>query len=393
MRTFGHRLLSPAACALCLCTAAIHAAPLSAPSPASAPASQPHKPTLAVLPLLGGDAKEKALAERMRFAVSQKLSTDTEGRTAGGAFARMDNVQVDNTLSALQIPWSSSAKPPAEEEIQQLLGALDTDYTIAGAIKGRTLSLSLYKGTVLSATASVEIPTDNQSPKLAVEKVLTELTGTAFAHIRDVEADHSDPAVEARFAARHNLVPNPGFEGRGSWEAILQSDHYPPPLLAAVPAKSLAVDRVAIVPKSLATGDARDAGLCLLMRMGKKIAENNGLACESTWIPITQGTKYRFTVRYHSTGPALHLFLKGFATRPDQFGNKGDPEATRREYYRAQVLPRKANAGWETIDMDFTPSSLKSSDPRIEWIRVDLYIYLHPGDVYFDDVTIKKLDP
>ena len=42
--------------------------------------------------------------------------------------------------------------------------------------------------------------------------------------------------------------------------------------------------------------------------------------------------------------------------------------------------------------MDFTPGTLKPTDPKIQWLRVDLYIYLSPGDVYFDDVTVKKLD-
>jgi hypothetical protein len=38
----------------------------------------------------------------------------------------------------------------------------------------------------------------------------------------------------------------------------------------------------------------------------------------------------------------------------------------RREYYRAQVLPRQKNAGWELIEMDFTPGTLKATDPKIQ---------------------------
>jgi len=58
-----------------------------------------------------------------------------------------------------------------------------------------------------------------------------------------------------------------------------------------------------------------------------------------------------------------------------------------------QVLPREKNTDWELIEADFTPESLKPTDPRVEWIRVDLFIYLHPGDVSFDDVVVKKISP
>jgi hypothetical protein len=356
------------------------------------------KPTLAVLPFLADSAKEKALAERMRFAVSQKLSTDTEGRVAGGAFDRMDNVQVEQTISALQISFAGAGKGPSDDEMQQVLGTLGTDYTIGGTVKGRTLSLTLYKGTAVTKEASVEIPPDKESPKLAVEKVLTELTGTTFAHIRDVEVDHSDAAAEARFKTRPNLVVDGDFRGAAaqgkaaSWEAILGSDSYAPPVLNAGQAKGLGMNKVAVVPKSAAgvAGGGGD-GYCLMMRMGKEVAENNGLACASTWIPVEQGKKYRFTVQYHSTGPVSHIFLKGFGVKADQYGSKEDPEAVRREFYRAQVLPRNANSGWDLIEMDFTPSTVKASDPKIEWLRVDLYVYLKPGDIWFGDVVVKKV--
>ena len=43
--------------------------------------------------------------------------------------------------------------------------------------------------------------------------------------------------------------------------------------------------------------------------------------------------------------------------------------------------------------MDFTPNSLKPTDPKIEWMRLDLYVYLTPGDIFFDDVVLKQLGP
>jgi hypothetical protein len=197
------------------------------------------------------------------------------------------------------------------------------------------------------------------------------------------------------------LVADPGFEAAateggqkaGAWTAILGADHYAPPLLSVRTAAQLPEDRVAVVPRSVAGDSADTNGHCLMMRMSKSVAESNGLACVSTWIPVTQGKKYRFSVRYHSEGPTARLFLKGFAYKADAYGDKNDPEAVRREYYRAQVLPRKKNDKFELIEMDFTPSSLKATDPKIEWMRLDLYVYLTPGDIFFDDVVLKQLDP
>jgi hypothetical protein len=375
------------------------------------PATAPKKPTLAVLPFVAanGDAKEKDLAERMRFAVSQKLSLDMNAVAANGIYDRLDNVQVDRVISALQINFAKSL--PDDDELQKLLATLHTQFTIVGTVKGRVLTLTLYTGAAVSKTVTTTIPPDTTSPKLAVEQALTDLTGTAFAHIRDVEADHSDPQAEARFAARPNLVPDPGFElaardrkpSAANWEVLLGPAHDPPLLLTAGDVANLAHDRAVVIPirtpgvpplPASAPNAVGGVGgdYCLLMRLSKTVAENNGLACESTWIPVEQNKKYRFTARYHSTGPTIRVFLKGFAEKPDQFSDPKNLDSMRREFYRAQVLPREKNAGWDLMEMDFTPGTVKPTDPKIQWIRVDLYIYLHPGDVYFDDVTVKKLD-
>jgi len=376
----------------------------------SKPATAPQKPTLAVLPFvpLTGDAAEKALAQRMRFAVSQKLSSDMNAVAANAPFDRLDNVQVDQVISALQISFAKA--PPDDDELQKLLATLDTQFTIAGTLKGRTLTLTFYTAATLRKTITTTIPPDTTSPKLTIEQALTDLTGTAFAHIRDAEVDHSNPQAEARFTSRPNLVPDPGFElaakegtkSAAHWEVLLGPAHDPPLLLTANDAANLSPDRAAVIPlrtpavpplpASTGRAGALPNDYCLMMRMSKTVAENNGLACESTWIPVEADKKYRFAALYHSTGPTARLFLKGFAEKPDQFSDPKNPDSMRREFYRAQILPRKKNAGWDLIEMDFTPSTLKPADPKIQWIRVDLYIYLAPGDVYFDDITVKKLD-
>src|SRR5437879_1891642 len=84
-------------------------------------AAQAKKKTLAVFPFIYRTGAEKQLAERMRFAVSAKLSRD-------GSYDRTDTVQVDQTLSALQIPWSTEM--PSEEDIAKAIDNLGTDEAI-----------------------------------------------------------------------------------------------------------------------------------------------------------------------------------------------------------------------------------------------------------------------
>ena len=341
-------------------------------------ASQPHKTTLAVLPFFAASDKDKPLAEKMRFAISQKMSNDANG---GNQFDRLDNVQVEQLISALQLPWETytSDTLPSDDDTQKLLSTLSVDKTIMGWVKNRTLTLRLYDGPTLTKTASTQIPSDKESPKAAVEKILTDLAGVSFAQLRLVEADHSNPAIEKRFAERPNLVPDPGFELAATtpdhlatnWHKILASEDKPVPLITVDAAKNLPEDSVAIVPKSVAGDPKEQKGYCLMMRMSKHIAENNGLACISTWIPVDNNKKYRFSVRYLSHGPTARLFLKGFGYQPDQYGGgarKHDPEATRRQYYEAEVLPRKQNASWQTIDLVITTYPLKTTYPKIEWM-------------------------
>ena len=159
---------------------------------------------------LTGDAREKDLAERMRFAVSQKLSSDMNAVAANGTYDRLDNVQVEQLISALQISFAKTL--PDDDDLQKLLATLDTQFTIAGTVKGaHTYPHSLHRRQPQQNHHRRHPPRQHQ-PQTRRRKGLTDLTGTAFAHIRDVEADHSDPKAEARFAARPNLVPDPGFE-------------------------------------------------------------------------------------------------------------------------------------------------------------------------------------
>lgn len=358
---------------------------------ASATTTKVEPTTLAVFPFFATTPAERDLARDMRFAVSQKI-------THTGEYDRQDNVELDLLFSTKQILLDQR---PNAEELTNLLNQMGTQRVILGTVQKRHLKLELYAKGELLQQAEVDIPPGNESPKLAVEKVLTDLLSIRFNHVREEEVDHSNPAVEALWRQRPNLAPDADFETAATqtlpaspgWGAILQLDRYAPPLLTTAEARKLPKDKVAIVPTAVATDDPKTPGHCLMMRMSGNIAANNGLACESVWIPVQSGQKYRFQVRYLSRGPVPRIFLKGFGVKPDKYSKTDQPESSRREYYRAQVLPRKANEAFELIEMDFTPEALAKYDVKIQWLRVDLYVYLTAGDVFFDDVSVKNITP
>jgi hypothetical protein len=153
------------------------------------------------------------------------------------------------------------------------------------------------------------------------------------------------------------------------------------------------VNRAAIVPQSVVTPSA--GGYCLMLRTDLNIAQSNGLACESTWIPVIQGHRYRFMVQYHSDGPRIRIFINGFAYSPDQFSTPNNLASQRREIYRCQVLPVTKNTGWSQTGIDFTPQSLKGMRNKfpIRWVRIDFYSYLNPGNAFFRNVQLKDISP
>ncbi len=85
---------------------------------------------------------------------------------------------------------------------------MGTDETITGLVHDRKLTLNLYVGDKLTKTSSIEIPGDVESPKLAVEHILTDLMNVKFQHIREVECDHTHPEIEKLLAT----APQPGAD-------------------------------------------------------------------------------------------------------------------------------------------------------------------------------------
>ena len=124
----------------------------------------------------------------------------------------------------------------------------------------------------------------------------------------------------------------------------------------------------------------------LAMRLSKECAENNGMACLSEPIKVTPRSRYRISFRYKSDGPSTHVFVKGYTTGKNVAGEKAD-----REVFRTQVSPTGATGGkWETVVCDVNPDN---PNFQVETLRVDLYAYLSPGLILWDDVTVKDIGP
>ncbi len=355
----------------------------------TARAAQPKLPSLAVLPFVPATRNVRNLAGRMRFAVAKKMSRN-------GHYKRVDDHDVNMMIDALQLPWTP---PVTTATIQSVIKSLATDQTVAGFLTGRRLTLELFIGTTLTRTVSATIPPNNTSPRLTIEKMLTNLCSLQFQHVRSWQID-PNAALKKIFDARANLVKDSQFARavqNGSraraWDVFLMKREYHPPLISKPGAKTLAANHAAVVPQSVVTPAAR--GYCLMLRTDLNIAQNNGLACESTWIPVTQGHRYRFMVQYHSDGPRIRIFINGFDYSPDQFSSPNNPASQRREIYRCQVLPVKKNTGWSQTGIDFTPQSLKGMRKKfpIRWVRIDFYSYLNPGNAFFRNVQLKDISP
>jgi hypothetical protein len=115
--------------------------------------------------------------------------------------------------------------------------------------------------------------------------------------------------------------------------------------------------------------------------LDRNVAENEGVMYYSDFFPIEEGATYRFQCRWRSTAPAAKVFIKCYDV---------DETGRRREVYRSQQNFTGPNDKWNTQTEDFTPKHTKYSP---KWGRVMLYAYLSPGEVEFDDVTVKQISP
>ena len=182
----------------------------------------------------------------------------------------------------------------------------------------------------------------------------------------------NDPEVDRRWREGPNLVRNPGFEAPNA-SSKGPADWQEP---GALPTGG----KVTWMPNPDGPGKVikyeRDEGTAAVY----------GMAYYSDWVPIEPGATYRFSCRYKSLGPTVKVFLKGYHEFPPQ---EGFP-AQRRETYRRQVHPAGEKGQWNSVVADFIPSHA-SPNQQPTHLKVDLYAYWPKGEVFWDDIVLKKV--
>lgn len=342
---------------------------VAAPSPATQPAGAA-RPRIAVFPL-GGDAPQE---QRDKTAFSFRAKLDRQGK-----FEVIDGPQMADTTAQRQIAADFATS------LDQLKTAADdvgADVLIWGDLKKQPDGSSELRvhladrrpgGLTREVRKSIKQPTDL---RFAVEQSLATLPQVSpFDHPVE-EAVTRDPIAEGLWAKNPNLVSNGEFTEPGKWWGIYQADKYEPAIQDQPPA----IDKVCIQRLS---EDGRTNNV-LAMNLSKSCAESNGMACLSEAIKIEPATRYRLSFRYKSDGPALHVFVKGYTLFPNING-----ELTPREIYRRQVPVIGATDGkWVTVQDDLNPQHAQYA---VQTLRIDLYAYLVPGSVMFDDVVLKAV--
>jgi hypothetical protein len=242
-------------------------------------------------------------------------------------------------------------------------------------LKLQALDLRQKNSKPRSIEKLIKEPTDL---RFASEEILQTLPGVAaFEHPNEV-AVQNDARADELWKNNPNLVKNGDFSAAGAWQAIFAAEKYP----VAISPNPPAVDKVNIYPFPAEKGGKPNN--VLAMNLSRYCAENNGMACLSGPIQIKPDIRYRLSFRYKSDGPTLHVFVKGYTMGEDINGKKAE-----REIYRRQVPPTGATKGeWVTIIDELNPQHAAF---EVQYLRIDLYAYLSPGQVFFDDVVLKAV--
>ncbi len=323
------------------------------------------KPKVAIFPL-AGDAKAD-LRDKVGFSLRSKLDRD-------GAYEVIDGYTLADAVAGRTEPVSLKTDLA---EVRKLADSLEAEIFIWGELtntaNGATLKVRVFDILQLDPqpheiSRVIARPTDL---RFISEEILQALPGVRrFEHPSEV-AVHHDQTAEQLWQSNPNLVANGGFDEDGKWDFIYLSIKRPIKLEARLPAQDEAVITEI------------EGNRVLAMRLSREAAESNGLAVLSQSIPIEPNTRYRLSFRYKSDGPRLHVFVKGYTLFDNIKGEKVE-----REIYRRQVPPSGKTDGWVTIVDELNPQHVAFP---VQTLKVDLYAYLQPGLVMFDDVVLKAV--
>jgi len=340
------------------------------------------KPRVAVFPLAGDAAAE--LREKVGFAIRAKLDRD-------GTYDVIDGVTMSEA-------WGSVPPPAVAADKTTLTKAVVTEKpavliwgevvggsgdgaveTLQGAtIHIQVLDLRQVGGRPVAVQKKLSDPTEL---RLVTEQIIAALPGIAPAGGPSTRAVVDDDASRTLWDKNPNLVANGDFSSPGGWAALYESQKYP---IAPTPDLPPA-DKVAIhAPAAAAAGEKPNPVLAMVL--SRRAAENAGLACLSDPIRIQADRRYRISFRYKSDGPTTQVFVKGYTTGKDING-----KPSQRECFRTQVPIAGATDGdWQTVVADINPYHPAFG---VETLRVDLYAFLQPGVILFDDVVVKEIGP
>lgn len=331
-------------------------------------AAEPAKPRVAFFPL-GGNANAE-LRERSGFSLRAKLDRD-------GRYEVIDGPKMAEIAAEAGGPITAATAPDALKDLNKFLEADvfawgDLTNTKDGAALTIKL-LDLREGPAARPRVMTHIIARPTDLRFVSEAVAEALPGVArFEHPSEV-AVVNDATAEQLWKTGPNLVKNPAFSDAGAWKGIYRAEYYDAP----VSNSPAATDKVVIFKQP-------DGNNVLSMKLSRDCAETNGLACLSARIEIKPDTRYRLSFRYRSDGPVLHVFVKGYTLFDNINGQKVE-----REIYRRQVPVTGGTKGeWVTIVDELNPQHIVFP---VQSLKIDLYTYLQPGEVMFDDVVLKAV--
>lgn len=317
------------------------------------------RPKVAVFPLSG--PVDEAYRSKVGFSLRAKMDRDGRYEVIDGP--RMAELAEGVGAINLQTAVKTLRDLIKDEEAVILIWGEVSEAGEEKLVKVKVLDLRAGEAPK-EIRKPIKAPTDL---RFVAEEILAAIPGVAFEHPSEV-AVQNDAIAEELWRKNPNLVVNGDFSKSANWHAIYQSELYVPEPSAEPPKP----DKVVI----------RDG--VLAMNLSKYCAENNGMACLSDEIAIEPGTRYRLSFRYKSTGPRLHVFIKGYTEGQDINGRK-----TWREIYRRQVPPTDATGGkWVTIVDEMNPQHHVFG---VKMLKIDLYAYLNEGLVEFDDIVLKAV--
>ena len=326
--------------------------------------AQQAKPKAAVFPLSGTASQDQR--DKVAFSLRSKLDRDAHFDPIDGP--TMADLTADKTITLSTKPEELITLSKDESPTLLLWGELNTSGT-GFDLKIKTRDLRQKDQSPIETDKKIAQPTDL---RFAIEQILQNINGIGeFNHpIQDAAKD--DPQSQQLWNTNPNLVIDPKLQDPKSWLAILRSEKYFAPLSNHLPAQ----DKVVIYQSNNHN--------VLAMNLSKDVAESNGLACLSAPITIQPNTRYRLQFKYQSDNPTLHVFVKGYIRKKDISGQLADLQS-----YECQVPPTGSTKGqWKTITCDINPQNPANSPA---FLKIDLYAYLSPGQVLFDDIQLKAV--